>query len=556
MCIRVILLLAAALAAAPARAQTTARASVSSSGLQAQGHSTEAAISANGRWIAFASDAGNLAPGDTNGRSDVFVHDRQDGSTERVSLDENGAEFNGQSWAVALSADGGTVAFELWVVPFPGYNATSLYVRDWQGAASQLVASHGMGGEFEPALSQDGRFLAYDFLEDVFNPSSSQVYVLDRQSGAAGVVSVSSAGVKGGNPSACPSISADGRYVAFLSHATNLVPGDTNGFSDIFVHDRSSGATVLASVAYTGGPANGASRRPAISADGRWIAFESTAKNLVPGSGGGIFVHDRLSGTTVLASLATSGALANGESHWPSISSDGTRVLFGSYATNLVPGDTNATADVFLRDLALGTTERASVDSAGQEGDGQSWPLRGSLSADGLRMGFHSQAKNLVAGDTNNAFDVFVHDLTLACPPLATYCTAKANSLGCAPTIGASGLPELTGNDAFFVVAERVLSNKIGMLFWGLAPASTPFAGGTLCIQQPLVRTPIQPSGGNPPPDDCSGTYSFHFSQAYMAANGLAPGTSVYAQYWSRDPGFAPPQNIGLTDALSFTTCP
>ena len=136
------------------------------------------------------------------------------------------------------------------------------------------------------------------------------------------------------------------------------------------------------------------------------------------------------------------------------------------------------------------------------------------------------------------------------------YCTAKANSLGCLPSIGHSGLPSTTGADDYFVTAVDVLSNKPGLMTWGRAPHNLPFLGGILCVAPPLVRTPAQDSGGNPPPSDCSGAYAFHLSQAYMAGQSISAGDQLYAQYWSRDPGLAPPHDVGLTDGLGFLVMP
>ena len=136
------------------------------------------------------------------------------------------------------------------------------------------------------------------------------------------------------------------------------------------------------------------------------------------------------------------------------------------------------------------------------------------------------------------------------------YCVAKVNSMGCTPSIGYSGLPTLTGADDFVVSAATVLNQKKGVLLWGLVPSSIPFGGGTLCIQSPIVRNPGLNSFGNPGPLDCSGSYSCAFDQQYMATQSLDAGTQVYAQYWSRDPGFAAPNKIGLTDGLQFTILP
>jgi hypothetical protein len=143
--------------------------------------------------------------------------------------------------------------------------------------------------------------------------------------------------------------------------------------------------------------------------------------------------------------------------------------------------------------------------------------------------------------------------LPLACAAPATYCTAKVNSQGCLPAMDVSGSATLSGLDDLHLTASNVLNNKSGLLFWGFAPTSVPFQGGTKCVAPPTKRTPLQDSGGDPPPDDCTGSYDFHFSASYMQSKGLTAGTTVYAQYWSRDP--SSPSTTGLTDAVSFTIC-
>ena len=141
----------------------------------------------------------------------------------------------------------------------------------------------------------------------------------------------------------------------------------------------------------------------------------------------------------------------------------------------------------------------------------------------------------------------------MGCPSPSTYCTAKTNSSGCTPQIDWNGVPtRVTGADDFEITASHLLTAKSGLLFWGLGPLSNPFHGGTLCVAAPTVRTPIQDSGC-PTCGACQGTYTFAFSQSYMASQSLHAGDTIYAQYWSRDPGFPPPDNYGLTDALKFT---
>lgn len=134
------------------------------------------------------------------------------------------------------------------------------------------------------------------------------------------------------------------------------------------------------------------------------------------------------------------------------------------------------------------------------------------------------------------------------------YCTAKINSQGCSPGIATSGTPSLTGPDDFFVTASDVINQKPGIMIWGLGPLAAPFQFGTLCVASPL-RTGPQNSGGNVGPDDCSGTFSFHVSQAFLAAESLGWGDTVFAQYWYRDPNDPSGFGSGLSDAMRFTVC-
>src|SRR4028118_2264462 len=232
-------------------------------------------------------------------------------------------------------------------------------------------------------------------------------------------VSVDSAGNLGDSDSYIPSISADGRFVVFQSSASNLVPGDTNDETDIFVRDRLTNTTTLVSLDSAGNQANNGSSRPSISADGRFVAFESYASNLVPGDTNNspdsfltrdIFVRDTLTNTTTRVSLDSAGNQANDGSDSASISPAGRFVAFDSRASNLVPGDTNNINDIFVRDTLTNTTTRVSVDSAGNQGNGSSFFGTPSISADGRFVAFNSTASNLVPGDTNSSTDMFVRD--------------------------------------------------------------------------------------------------------------------------------------------------
>lgn len=287
------------------------------------------------------------------------------------------------------------------------------------------VASDGTQGNWTSywnSISPDGRYVAFSSTASNLVPGDTNgeidVFVHDRQTGETTRVSVASDGTQGNNYSYAPSISADGRYVAFSSGASNLVSGDTNDKGDVFIHDRQTGETSRISVSSDGTQGNGDSiNPPTISADGCYIAFASEASNLVPGDTNGaidVFVHDRQTGETSRVSVSSDGTQSNGTqgdggSAQPAMSSNGRYVAFLSNASNFVVGDTNREADVFVHDRQTGETSRVSISSDGTQGNRKSdYPL--SISADGRYVAFPSGASNLVSGDTNNAEDVFVHD--------------------------------------------------------------------------------------------------------------------------------------------------
>ena len=420
----------------------TTRASIDSTGVEGNGDSSDSSISADGRYMAFHSTAVNLVSGDLNGTWDVFVRDRQTGATTRISVDSSGVQGNGASYDPSISADGRYVAF--WsradnLVTGDTNFIFDIFVHDRQTGATTRVSVYsggvqGNGGSYDPSISADGRYVAFDStavnLVTGDTNATGDVFVHDRQTGATTRVSVDSSGVQGNGGSYRPSISADGRYVAFDSTADNLVTGDTNATDDVFVHDRQTGATTRVSVDSSGGQGDNGSYRPSISADGRYVAFEADASNLVSTDTnitGDVSVHDRQTGATTRVSVDSSGGQGDNGSYRPSISADGRYVAFGSGASNLVTGDTNAMEDVFVHDRRTGATIMVSVDSSGVQGNGGSY--RPSISADGRYVAFDSTADNLVTGDTNAAYDVFVRGplVSFPWPMFLPAITHKAN---------------------------------------------------------------------------------------------------------------------------------
>jgi Tol biopolymer transport system component len=407
---------------------TTERVSVATGGAKGNGDSASPAISLDGRFVAFESLATNLVPGDTNHTGDVFVRDRRTRTTERVSLGRNGAQGNGASFFPAISADGRFVAFtsdasNLVPGDTNGYADTFICDRRMGRTERVSVGTSGAQGNgaslLFPALSADGRFVAFVSFATNLVPGDTNdawdVFVRDRRTGTTARASVGRNGAQGNDISYFPALSADGRFVAFTSEASNLVPGDTNGVDvgDVFVRDRRTRTTERVSLGRNGAQGNDGSYGTAISPDGRFVAFTSDASNLVPGDtnhDADDFVRDRRVGRTERVSVSTSGAQGNNDSHAAALSADGRFVAFTSDASNLVPRDTNGpdVADVFVHDRRTRTTERVSIGRTGAQGNDESRSTWQALSADGRFVAFTSDASNLVPGDTNRKADVFV----------------------------------------------------------------------------------------------------------------------------------------------------
>lgn len=328
-------------------------------------------ISDNGRFVFFESSASNLVAGDTNGSFDVFVYDRKTGKIQLVSVNSNGEQGNTDSSGLfnSISANGRYVVFSSIasnLVPNDNNEDGDLFVRDLKLGTTQRVSVKSNGeGCTDGGLSIVGR-----------------------------------------------SISADGSVVAFSSACRDLVPNDNNNGYDIFVHDLKTGLTTRVSVGSNGAEGNDGSEFPDISANGRFIVFSSLANNLVDGDNNNVadvFVHDLKTGETKIVSLDSDERQGNEESFLPSISRDGRYVAFQSDASNLVSDDTNGNRDVFVRDIKLGVTKRVSVNDQGEESNGiktRNW--FSTISADGKYVAFSSDASNLVEGDNNAIDDIFV----------------------------------------------------------------------------------------------------------------------------------------------------
>jgi len=398
--------------------------------------------------VAFESSANTLVSDDTNNKIDVFVHDHQTGQTSRISIASDGTQGNDTSTRSSISVDGRYVTFDSDasnLVSDDTNNRSDVFVYDRQtGQTSRIsITSDGTQGDnssWSPSISADGRYVAFESTAWLVDCSGGgycggiHIFVHDRQTSQTTRISVASDGTEGGSSSSLytsNSISNDGRYVAFSSDADNLISGDTNFDVDIFVHDQETGQTTRVSIASDGIQGNGDSMYPSVSADGRYIAFHSDASNLVSGDTNNrsdIFVYDRQTGQTNRISVTSDGNQGNGDSVYPSISADGRYIAFHSDASNLVSEDTNGESDVFVHDRQTGQTTRVSVASDGTQGnDGAGNPA---ISTDGRYVAFSSNADNLVIGDTNGVGDIFVHDRGIGSGTAIDDLTSKPENSG------------------------------------------------------------------------------------------------------------------------------
>jgi hypothetical protein len=425
------------------------KASPTRDGTSADGGSFSSDISTNGRYVAFASSASNLVSSDANAAYDVFVRDTCVGApagcvpaTQRASVASDGTEANGDSGyttanpdlAIAISGNGRFVAFV--------------------SAATNLVPGDTNG------------------LDDIFVRDTC----VGAPAGCTPTTTLASVGIGGAlarSGSANPAISRSGRFVAFASSASNLVVGDNNNSWDIFVRDTCAGvpagcvpSTARVSVDSSGAAGNADSLQPAFSGDERYIAFASMASNLVTGDTNAtqdVFLRDTCfeAGntcvpSTVRVSLSQSGDESNSRSLFPKVSFDGRYVAFVSQGSNLVPGHSNTTGDLYIRDTCINasagcvpTTILASLTDAGGEpqADGV-W--KAALSDDGRYAAFESSDPIYVPTDSNPTFNVFVHDTCIGAP---AGCVASTKRLSAAfdgtPADNQSVDPALSGDGRF-----------------------------------------------------------------------------------------------------------
>ncbi|GIF13408.1 TolB family protein [Actinoplanes teichomyceticus] len=411
-CLTVTAALAAALPApAHAAVLATRLVSVTPDGTQGEKDSLLPSADARGRFVVFESQASNLASDDDNGQYDVFLVDRATGSLELISRGADGRPLPGSSGGSQISADGRFVTYYSWT----GTSAEPprVYVYDRAARATTPVPTGAAGGT-SPSISGDGRYVTFKSRSEDLVPDANgwyeDIFVHDRQTGATTIASRAADGAQGDRSSSRGVITADGRHLAFASDATNLVPGDTNDTEDIFLKDLTTGAVQRISV--TGDGSQGTDfwiySDPSVSADGRYVGYATTAAFAPDDTNDDIdvYLHDTGTGETTLVSRGHDGQpLDAGWASSPAVSGDGGSIAFWSSSGQVVADDTNLAGDLFVYDRAGGVTERVSVTGSGAQADGAD---SGVLSHDGRLVFYRAGAANLVPDDTNGADDIFV----------------------------------------------------------------------------------------------------------------------------------------------------
>jgi len=403
----------------------TDRASVTGSGTAGSGASSTPSMNSDGSLVTFVSLSTNFVTG-VNG-SQIYLHNRQTNQIEVISRDSDTTAVNkgdGVSSDPAISADGRFVAFVSQSTNLvAGVSGQQVYLRDRQTGQTTLISksSSGVtsngGVNSSPAISSDGRYIAFVSVATNLGVAggNQQIYLHDRVTGITSLITKDNNAVPGDGTSATPAINADGRYIAFASVSTNL--GAAGGNQQIYIHDRLTGAngtTSLVSKDSVPTAGNGNSSTPSVSGDGRFVAFVSGATNIVTGfSGQQVYVHDRntgANGTNSLISRDNSGVpnAGNQNSSAPSISSDGRYVAFTSLATNL---ETSVSGQqIYRHDRSGPTTSLVSRDNTGSLVEGNASSEAPSISGNGAFVAFTSQASNLLAGGVAPS-DIYIRAL-------------------------------------------------------------------------------------------------------------------------------------------------
>jgi hypothetical protein len=493
-------------------------------------------ITPDGRYVAFSSTATNLVPGVTNA-GEIYVRDLTTAQTQWASVNARSIAYsllgtsNVVSYCPSISSDGNFVAFETATNP-PSPNANGLILRQNMLTSGTDIVSTNANvisaplGDFYPLdMTPDGGFIA--FVANVAsNPPTmnTAIYLWDAQTGTNTLVSMNrDSGLVSDGICSSPVVSSNGQFVAFTGSGTNLAANSFDGQFHAYIRDQQAGITQLLD-----GDTNGIGAGvptmtvPGLSADGRFVVFDCASGNLVPNDRNhaeDVFVRDTVAETTELISVpdpTLSSYTPNGNSgFYPgSVSADGRYVAFSSDADDLVPGDTNSQRNVFVRDLLLSTNVLVSADTNGVAASGFSFEP--SISGDGRYVAFSSYASNLVAGDANNAQDVFLRDLQMGTTMLVSASldgVHPGNSNSFSPTISEDGRYVLFHSKASNLAAGS-FGSGIENLFLRDVQQGTNYALTTSTLGTGVSAAAMTPDG--------------HF----VVYGGILSGTTVSLYVW------------------------
>jgi len=536
--------IALTLASPAARATDTLERVKNWAGQQVLGSGAEKPdLTPDGRYAVYRSADWNLFNGVTLTKVNVIFRDLQTGTSELISKTPLGAESNGNSVNASLSADGRFVVFQSTSTDIaPGASSGAhIYVYDRQTGVSELVDVPDGGGTpngaaSESSISDDGRYVTFQSsatnLAGTDANIHTDIFVRDRQLGTTVRLT------NGNLPSELPSISADGQRVVFHTKANNIIAGDTNGKHDVLLWDMPTGGYELVSRTSAGGVSNGSSLLSSISRDGRWVAFSSDAGNLNgAGANNGksqLILFDSATGLMTNVSVDSTGVLANQHVYDPRLSSDGRFVTFQTRASNLVAVDTNNNDDIFVHDTQSALTRRVSESLAGVGGNSGAFPVA-PISKDGTLILFVDQSNNLVAGDTNGK-DLFLR--TMEWPsPWADLGQGLAGTNGM-PALQATG--DLTGGSLVTLTLSDALPLGSTALVLGFSQLDAPFRGGTLVPFPDIMVIGL--------PIDAAGTQVI--ADTWPA--GVPSGAQMFLQHWFADPGAV--HGFAASNGLSGTT--
>jgi Tol biopolymer transport system component len=479
-------------------------------------------ISADGRFIAFASNDFHLVPGDTNGRYDVFVHDRTTVTTTRVSVSSSGAQADYLSWTghASISGDGRLVVFE--------------------STANNLVPGD--------------------------TNSAADVFLHDRANATTQLVSVGAAGGVATGASRYPLISADGRFVAFSSTADDIVlPDNLPSVAEIYVRDLVAGTTSRVSLNSTGAQSPGAfvnlnaynDATGGISVDGRFVAFISgVGLDSAYPNFGGLYLRDRIAGTTRLVSVPPTALQQYADVEGGGMSRDGRFVVYDT-REKVTPDDANTEIDVFMRDMQLGTQVRVSRELTGQiAGYFQNANLA-VITPDARIVVFGSESKQLSPVDMDDSSDIYAFDWSQVAP--TSYCTAGASTVGCSATLSTLGSPSGSVGSGFIIQVTGAEGQRTGLLLYGISGRqAAPWGASSLsCVAPPRQRCGLRSTAGTA--GQCNGAFSVDWN-TFVSSHPSALGapvlelTPVQAQAFIRDT--PSPTGVVLTDAIEFYAVP